>query len=114
MEKFAFKILHTFFYCFQELLFTDLIISTMMYSTISSVLVTLLAFSPSSVDAAASPKDRGLKKEGARRMIKHARTTLINLRSDEVTPEEIMYFEDIWMAVFNDMVVADAWYYRRY
>jgi hypothetical protein len=82
--------------------------------------VALLAVSPFSVDAAAaaaaaaSPEDRGLKKEGARRMIKHARTTLINLRSDEVTPEEIMYFEDIWMAVFNDMVVADAWYYRRY
>jgi hypothetical protein len=103
------------FYYFQELISTDLII-TMMYSTISSVLVALLAFSPSSVDAAAaSPEDRGLKRrEGARRMIKHARTTLINLRSDEVTPEEIMYFEDIWMAVFNDMVVADAWYYRRY
>jgi hypothetical protein len=87
------------------LLFTDLII-TMMYSTISSVLVTLLAFSPSSVDAAASPEDRGLKKEGARRMIKHARTTLINLRSDEVTPEEIIYFEDTWMAVFNEMGLA--------
>jgi hypothetical protein len=78
----------------------------MMYSTISAVLVALLALSPSSVDAAPSPEDRedrGLRKGGARRMIKHARTTLINLGSDEVTPEEIMYFEDIWMVVFNEM-----------
>jgi hypothetical protein len=90
----------------------------MMYSTaVSSVLVTLLALSTSSsVDAAASAEHRDLKKGdpnnkakakgGARRMIKHTRTTLINLGSDEFTPEETMFFEDTWMAVFNEIGVA--------
>jgi hypothetical protein len=85
----------------------------MMYSTISSVFVALLAFSTySSVDAASSFEDRDLKKGGkkatggARRMIKHTRTTLINFGYEELTPEETMFFEDTWMAVFNEIGVA--------
>jgi hypothetical protein len=89
----------------------------MSSTTVSSVFVALLAFCTySSADAAASAAasfgDRDLKKGGnkatggARRMLKHTRTTLVSFGYDELTPAETMFFEDTWMAVFNEIGVA--------
>jgi hypothetical protein len=45
--------------------------------------------------------------KGSRRMTMHARTTLINLDVDELTPEQIIFFEDTWMQTFNEIHVGD-------
>jgi hypothetical protein len=83
-----------------------------------SVFVALLAFSSSievtplrsSADALPVKTERTLAGKGSskdsRRMAAPTRTTLINLDIDELSAEHIVFFEDTWMQLFDDILVV--------
>jgi trehalose-6-phosphatase len=82
----------------------------MLYSAVLVALNSCLSYA-SANDVVSREEDCGLigKKGCFRRMIKHIRTTLINLQTDNLTLEEIMYFQDTWMEIFNEMGVAGGY-----
>jgi hypothetical protein len=90
----------------------------MMVSTFLSVCVALLAFASSidatplrsSADALPVKTERTLVGNGgsqdSRRITARTRTTLINLDIDELSAEQIVFFEDTWMQLFNEILVV--------
>lgn len=66
---------------------------------------------PVKMDRLLKGKDKGNKaaEKGVRRMTMQARTTLVNVNIEELTIEEIIYFEDTWMQVFNDIHIGNGY-----
>lgn len=61
-----------------------------------------------SIASAPTPSFDENSNEKARRFTLQVRTTLLNVNVDDLTPEEIIYFEDTWVRVFNQILFGSA------
>jgi hypothetical protein len=85
------------------------VLSFIAFSSVDATSPTMPDVLPVKTERALKGRDKGdhPPTKGSRRMTMHSRTTLINLDVDELTPEQILFFEDTWMQAFNDIHVGD-------